>query len=334
MSFLDFLPLIGSAVGGLFGLGSQVSTNNAQMRLAQFAYDKNLEMWHKQNQYNTPKNQKARMIEAGFNPNLVYGNGSVVNTSSNAPQYDAPHLGAYTNFGDLGAGQSYQLYMQGQQTRADIALKNAQVKGVLANARVSSLEVGVKLQEILSRQMDNAMKRKDLATYNEYRALQLDLLRANCDNIDSLANYRDGVQTDLANAQIANYNEQTKTLEFNNEFMNPLRRRQAIVNIKNSYKDLAVKDQNIKESQSRVDNNENLWLKIAEETYGIILRNQGQITANQIKELLLNEGIDITDSGLEGFFNRLIRRTESFGKKFDGVLPSGEESFHYNGLWR
>ncbi|UPW41896.1 DNA pilot protein [Dipodfec virus RodF1_81] len=300
MAFLDFLPLIGSAVGGLFGLGSQVSTNNAQMRLAQFAYDKNLEMWHKQNQYNSPKNQKARMIEAGFNPNLVYGNGSVVNTASNAPQYDAPHLGAYTNFGDLGAGQSYQLYMQGQQTRADIALKNAQVKGVLANARVSSLEVGVKLQEILSRQMDNAMKRKDLKSYNDFRDLQIDLMRANRDNIDSLTNYRDGVQTNLANAQIANYDEQNKTLKFNNQFMNPLRMKQAQVSIMNGLKDLAVKDQNIKESQSRILLNDATRSKIASEIVSISLKNNGQIQENQMNEILLKNGINLRESGWSG----------------------------------
>ena len=43
------------------------------------------------------------MTAAGFNPNLVYGHGSVVNTSSTSPQYVAPNLQAYTSFPNIGS---------------------------------------------------------------------------------------------------------------------------------------------------------------------------------------------------------------------------------------
>lgn len=102
MGFLDFLPLVGDVASGIFGFGSQAKTNADQMKLAEYQYSKNLEMWNRNNEYNTPSAQRERMEAAGFNPNLVYGHGSVVNTSSSAPQYSAPTLQAYTQFGNFG----------------------------------------------------------------------------------------------------------------------------------------------------------------------------------------------------------------------------------------
>lgn len=318
MSFFSFLsnlipvvgPIIGNAIGNSNARKAQDRANDQQMKLAEYAYEKNLEMWNRQNEYNTPLNQKNRMIDAGFNPNLVYGHGSVVNTASNAPQYQAPNIGAYTDFGDLGAGQSYQLYMQDKQMRADVALKEAQKQGVLANARVSMLDAGVKVQDILAKQMDNAMKRNDVETYKKYRDLQIDLMRANRDNIDSLANYRDSVQTDLGNAQIAKYNEETKTLQFNNEIMNPLYRRQAEFSIANAIKDLAVKDQNISESKSRVALNDETLKKVSSEIVYQALKNRGQLSSNKIDAILLAYGINLRESGIYGLVQKLKKNVQ------------------------
>jgi hypothetical protein len=48
-------------------------------------------MWNKQNAYNTPKSQMERLKQAGLNPNMVYGTGTVSgNTSGQMPQYNAP----------------------------------------------------------------------------------------------------------------------------------------------------------------------------------------------------------------------------------------------------
>lgn len=106
MSLLGLLGAGVSALGGvastLFGKKSQSDTNRANMELAKYQYEKNLEMWNLQNEYNTPLNQRKRMESAGFNPNLVYGHGTVANTASNAPTYQAPTLQAYTNLPNIG----------------------------------------------------------------------------------------------------------------------------------------------------------------------------------------------------------------------------------------
>ena len=87
-----------SLLGSALGFGSQKKTNKANMELAKYqnewqtqenekAYQRNLQMWNLQNEYNSPTQQMARLRAAGLNPNLVYGNGVTGNSSGSAPQY-------------------------------------------------------------------------------------------------------------------------------------------------------------------------------------------------------------------------------------------------------
>ena len=52
----------------------------------------NLDFWQMQNSYNSPEAQMARLKEAGLNPHLAYGNGSVANTggSISSPHFSPP----------------------------------------------------------------------------------------------------------------------------------------------------------------------------------------------------------------------------------------------------
>lgn len=97
---------LGPAIGGTLNLGSSLlnsvfskrrserntrRTIRAERELAEYAYSKDLEMWNRNNEYNTPEAQMLRLKSAGLNPNLVYGSGKVVgNTSSEQPKYNAP----------------------------------------------------------------------------------------------------------------------------------------------------------------------------------------------------------------------------------------------------
>lgn len=110
----------GSLLGNLFGFGSQAATNKAQMELAKYQYEKNLEMWNRQNEYNLPSAQRQRLLDAGLNPALMYGSGHISNTAADAPSYDAPHLSAYTNFGDFGASGAINAYLSSSKTNAEV----------------------------------------------------------------------------------------------------------------------------------------------------------------------------------------------------------------------
>lgn len=57
-------------------------TNRANMELAKFAHQKDVEMWERMQEYNTPAEQMKRFREAGLNPNLIYGQGTPGNVDS------------------------------------------------------------------------------------------------------------------------------------------------------------------------------------------------------------------------------------------------------------
>lgn len=136
-----------SILGGLLGSISNSSTNAANMKLAKYQYEKNLEMWNLQNEYNSPVKQMERLKEAGLNPNLVYGNGSVVgNTTSDAPSYNPPTLSSYQGWSGAldNAVRSVKTAheMQLMQTQNDNAvaqtgLINSQIKNTDAMATLN-----------------------------------------------------------------------------------------------------------------------------------------------------------------------------------------------------
>lgn len=81
----------GSLIDNIFA-GSRIKKQlKANKELAQYQFDLNKRQWDLENEYNSPKAQMQRLKDAGLNPNLVYGNGSVSgNTTTAGPRYDAP----------------------------------------------------------------------------------------------------------------------------------------------------------------------------------------------------------------------------------------------------
>lgn len=105
MGLLDFLPVVGDVVNGLFqshdvretnrtNLQAVRETNAAQMDLAKYQWEQNLAQWNRQNLYNTPASQLQRYLQAGLNPYLMYSQGSSGNSTA-SPSYEAPNLQAY-----------------------------------------------------------------------------------------------------------------------------------------------------------------------------------------------------------------------------------------------
>ena len=78
-------PIAGAVTGIVGGISDLFSRNKAykqQKKLLDYQYEKNLEMWNLQNEYNSPLAQRKRYEEAGLNPNLMYGQGNTGNASS------------------------------------------------------------------------------------------------------------------------------------------------------------------------------------------------------------------------------------------------------------
>lgn len=92
----------GGILGALIGLGATIysgetqkrnvdKTNAANKALAEYAYARDLEMWNRMNDYNSPEAQMARLKAAGLNPNMIYGQGAGgAGNASQMPKYNAP----------------------------------------------------------------------------------------------------------------------------------------------------------------------------------------------------------------------------------------------------
>ena len=89
----------GGAVSAIVNLGTAIYSAEQQKRLqkqniranremAEYQYSKELEMWNRMNDYNSPESQMQRFAAAGLNPNLIYGQGNSGNAST-MPHYQA-----------------------------------------------------------------------------------------------------------------------------------------------------------------------------------------------------------------------------------------------------
>lgn len=98
MPLAALLPAIATAGAGLVDTITNIFQNKksraSNMELAKYQYKKDLEMWNRNNLYNSPEQQMERLKAAGLNPNMVYGSGSAAGnaSTSTAPKFNAPNL--------------------------------------------------------------------------------------------------------------------------------------------------------------------------------------------------------------------------------------------------
>lgn len=154
----------GGIVGGLINLGTAIYSAEQQKRLqemtakankdlAEFGYNKDLEMWQRMNEYNSPAAQMARFQEAGLNPHLIYGQGNAGNASS-MPNYQAPRVNFDYKPADIsGVIGQYQ----------DFQMRQAQIDNMRAmndniNARTVSEATRNVLLEVQGKRGDVALE--------------------------------------------------------------------------------------------------------------------------------------------------------------------------------
>jgi len=131
-----------------------VLSNRANMKMAKYAYSKDLEMWNRQNAYNTPTAQMARLKGSGLNPNIVYGSGTVAgNTGSQMPKYNAPTLkydlqapdigGQLTQFQDFKMRQAQTDNVKAQTRKTNVETSNAVIKGLIYGKQNTKLGLDI-----------------------------------------------------------------------------------------------------------------------------------------------------------------------------------------------
>lgn len=200
----------GSLLGNLFGFGSQAATNKAQMKLAEYQYEKNLEMWNRQNEYNLPANQRQRLLDAGLNPALMYGSGHVTNTAGDAPAYDAPHLGAYTNFGDLGASGSINAYLAASKNVAEIDNIEEDTHVKVWNQQLIQMQRYQVIKSIAETELRIAQTEVEKKFWEDVAKSNADKLKREVENLEKQGEYIDAnTRGANANAELTEENAET-----------------------------------------------------------------------------------------------------------------------------
>ena len=131
-----------TGLGGLLGSLGQAKQSRRNLRaqlahnreMAEYAYSKNLEQWHRQNEWNLPTNQMQRLRDAGINPNMVFGGGSVAgNTATGTlPAYQEPRT-------DFSKRQSSMQALAMLGKFQDYQMKDAQIDTMRAERDVKQL---------------------------------------------------------------------------------------------------------------------------------------------------------------------------------------------------
>lgn len=74
--------IISTALNWIASSSENKKAREFDKSMAEYAYNKNLEMWQMENAYNSPAAQMARLEEAGLNPALMYQQGNTGNAGS------------------------------------------------------------------------------------------------------------------------------------------------------------------------------------------------------------------------------------------------------------
>lgn len=183
---------VGAAIGGIssiFGAKenrrAQRDANEANLELAKYQNQWNLEQWNRENAYNTPAEQMRRLKQAGINPNLAFSNGTIDNVSASSPTASPmkvePYLGNTQDMQSMVANvmtglQAFETYKQAQnQTK----LGETQVDYLKADVLNKRAHTEKLFEEKMGLQYDNYVKR-ELRDYNiDMFKLQMDDARAN-----------------------------------------------------------------------------------------------------------------------------------------------------------
>lgn len=124
--------ILGAVSSGVSNIGNSIAsvintnkTIKANRQMAEYQYSKDLEMWNRQNAYNSPAMQMQRLKAGGLNPNLMYGQGNVGNATQ-LPKYQAPRV--EYNYQAPNLGEAFAKYQQTKVQNASIDNVQAQTE--------------------------------------------------------------------------------------------------------------------------------------------------------------------------------------------------------------
>lgn len=180
------LGSLGSAAIG--GIGSLISggkanenaiymqriQNNFNKQQATTSWKRAVDMWNRQNVYNSPKEQINRLLQANLNPNLMYGQGSVGNASS-SPSPDTPRGVDLPNSYryDNGVGGLFSSIADSINSYVSMQRQIAEIDQLKANKNLTDTTANLRKLDAISREKNNAKSDVELKYLDEIYQAQL-----------------------------------------------------------------------------------------------------------------------------------------------------------------
>ena len=180
------LGSLGSAAIG--GIGSLISggkanenaiymqriQNNFNKQQATTSWKRAVDMWNRQNVYNSPKEQMNRLLQANLNPNLMYGQGSVGNASS-SPSPDTPRGVDLPNSYryDNGVGGLFSSIADSINSYVSMQRQIAEIDQLKANKNLTDTTANLRKLDAISREKNNAKSDVELKYLDEIYQAQL-----------------------------------------------------------------------------------------------------------------------------------------------------------------
>ena len=166
---------IATGAGALFDGFSNIGAVRRAKKIAKYQFDLQKEMWELQNEYNSPAAQRARLEEAGYTPNLLFGQGPGVSTGNSTdypkpqqPGYQSPYLGIGNGISQA-ANLALSVINSAQQRRESASRVNLNESGLLpkyqAEAETSRLLGNLHLSKTFGENLSNDLKRVLLTDY-------------------------------------------------------------------------------------------------------------------------------------------------------------------------
>lgn len=269
-------PLVGSAmitsgvnlVGGLFGAHKN-NQNQAALMQKQIEAQKlmqknqnqwNLDMWNKQNEYNTPFNQRSLYEDAGLNPSYFMGQGngtagSVQSSTMSAPSAPSP-AGDYGFLSSIGSSilQQELLKSEIRKNNADAGLTGAQMKteDLLRDAKLQFTQAQAGLTQAQKGEVD--AKIDNLKSNTEYQKALKGLTDTDRQIQEVVLQYVPLMQKQQLENLKADYELKLSEVGKNNVLVESIKSSIRLIDqqIKESESRIAVNNQEIKESDSRI----------------------------------------------------------------------------------
>lgn len=255
-------------VGGLFGAHKN-NQNQAALMQKQIEAQKlmqknqnqwNLDMWNKQNEYNTPFNQRSLYEDAGLNPSYFMGQGngtagSVQSSTMSAPSAPSP-AGDYGFLSSIGSTilQQELLKSEIRKNNADAGLTGAQMKteDLLRDAKLQFTQAQAGLTQAQKGEVD--AKIENLKANTEYQKALKGLTDTDRQIQEVVLQYVPLMQKQQLENLKADYELKLSEVGKNNVLVESIKASIRLIDqqIKESESRIAVNNQSIDESKSRI----------------------------------------------------------------------------------